>query len=301
MSEREIVRIAVQRSGRLSDKSLDLLARCGFDFENGKKRLTWRANDFPVEVMLIRHDDIAEYVIDGVCDLGIVGTNALEEGLLRRGSVAGGERGSAEVVRPLGFGLCRLSIAVPQDEPYGEPADLAGKRIATSYPRLLSRWLADEGVEAEAVTIRGSVELAPALGIADAICDLVASGQTLTSNGLQETERILECESVIVRTSRPLPEQREATLQRILQRVHGVLEAKQRKYLMMHAPKSALEAIRALFPGMEEPTILPLAGGSDRFAVHAVAREDVFWETMESLKALGASSILVMPIEKVVD
>ncbi len=302
MTERESVRIAVQRSGRLSDKSLDLLARCGFDFENGKQRLTWRASDFPVEVMLIRHDDIPEYVIDGVCDLGIVGTNALEEGLLRRGSNTDGEREpSARIVRQLGFGRCGLSIAVPEGKPYDGPADLAGQRIATSYPRLLSRWLADQGVEAEAVTIRGSVELAPALGIGDAICDLVASGQTLASNGLRETERILECESVLVRTSRPLPEHREATLQRILQRVHGVLEAKQRKYLMMHAPGSALAEIRTLFPGMEEPTILPLGGGTDRFAVHAVTGENVFWETMERLKALGASSILVMPIEKVVD
>ena len=301
MSERACVRIGVQRSGRLSDKSLDLLGRCGFDFENGKERLTWRANDFPVEVMLIRHDDIPEYVFDGVCDLGVVGTNALEEGLLRRGAQGGSRGPEARVERPLGFGQCRLSIAVPEGEEYEGPASLAGRRIATSYPRLLGRWLAEEGVAAEAVTIRGSVELAPTLGIADAICDLVASGQTLVSNGLRETDRILACESVLVRTARAIPAQREATLQRILQRVRGVLEARKRKYLMMHAPKEALAEIRTLFPGMEEPTILPLGGRDDRFAVHAVAGEDVFWETMERLKALGASSILVMPIEKVVD
>ncbi len=302
MSERENVRIAVQRSGRLSEKSLDLLKRCGFDFENGKQRLTWRANDFPVEVMLIRHDDIPEHLIDGVCDLGIVGTNALEEGLLRRLSKTQGEQPApTEIVRKLGFGRCRLSIAVPDGQAYEGSATLAGQRIATSYPRLLSRWLTAQGVDAEAVTLRGSVELAPALGIGDSICDLVASGQTLVSNGLRETDRILECESVLVRTSRPIPEQREATLQRILQRIHGVLEAKQRKYLMMHAPTSALAEIKLLFPGMEEPTVLPLGDGSDRCAVHAVTSEDVFWETMERLKSLGASSILVMPIEKVVD
>ena len=400
---RDRVRIAVQRSGRLSDSSLDLLKRCGFDFENSRSRLTWRANDFPLEVMLLRHDDIPEYVLDGVCELGIVGTNAWEEGLLRR-EESGGPRGDdglepgrelqdedasqarafgggqdvlasaasgsgrltetptgvtasstgqaafgaglavsdappvlqeAGVVPPLaakeegttgasrsgretsgdsiidaarptveqelGVGRCRLSIAVPDGMAYQRPADLEGKRIATSYPRLLRRWLGEQGVRAEAVSIRGSVELAPALGIGDAICDLVASGQTLATNGLRETDRLLDCESVVVKTGKPIAEALQDPLRRVLQRIRGVLLARRRKYLMMHAPKEALEELKTLFPGMEEPTILPLGNRTDRFAVHAVAGEDVFWETMERLKALGASSILVMPIEKVVD
>lgn len=300
MSERKRVRIAVQRSGRLSDKSLDLLGRCGFEFEDKKNRLTWTSSNFPVEIMLIRHGDIAEYVLDGVCELGIVGINALEEGILSRsnGSLNGSE---ARLVERLGFGHCRLAIAMPNGTAFDGPASLDGARIATSYPGLLGRWLEREGLEAKVVTIGGSVELAPSLDIADAVCDLVQTGKTLVSNGLREVQTILESECVVVQTGKPLPAEREATLERILQRIRGVQRASTRRYLMMHAPADVLEDIKALFPGMEEPTIMPLGNRSDRVAVHAVTREDVFWETVERLKQLGASSILVMPIEKIVE
>ncbi len=300
MREKACVRIAVQSSWRLSERSLELFTRCGFEFDKRKRQLTWKAIGFPLEVMFIRHGDIPEYLIDGVCELAMVGTNALEEALLGAQLDPEGERG-AQVLLPLGFGQCRLSLAMPRDAPYEGPASLAGKRLATSYPLLLRRWLDEQGVDAQAVAISGSVELAPSLGIADAISDLVSSGQTLESNGLVEVERVLDCETVLARTKKPVDSEREETIERVLQRVSGVRRASQRKYLMMHAPHAALDELRSLFPGMEQPTILPLGGDSDRYAVHAVTREDVFWETMERLKELGASSILVMPIEKIVD
>ena len=295
MTDRDVVRIAVQSSGRLNERSLELLDRCGFDFER-RHRLTWKARNFPLEIMLIRHDDIPEYVIDGVCDLGLVGINALQERLF---SLANGA--SAEIVLPLGFGECRLCLAVPYGMDYDGLASLAGKRIATSYPGILGHHLATADIPAKIVTISGSVELAPALGIADAVCDLVSTGKTLQDNGLGEVETVLESESVLVKTAKPLPATREATVQRIVQRINGVLKAERRKYIMMHAPIDALDEIKALFPGMEEPTILPLGSRDDRVVMHAVTEEGVFWETMERLKEAGASSILVLPIEKLVD
>lgn len=295
MTDRDVVRIAVQSSGRLSERSLELLDRCGFDFER-RHRLTWKARDFPLEIMLIRHDDIPEYVIDGVCDLGLVGINALQERVFSLDNGA-----SAEIVLRLGFGQCRLCLAVPFGQDYDGPASLNGRRIATSYPAILAQHLAAAGVEAKIVTISGSVELAPALGIADCVCDLVSTGKTLHDNGLGEVETVLDSESVLVKTARPLAPDREATVQRIVQRIDGVLKAARRKYIMMHAPTAALDEIKALFPGMEEPTILPLGNRSDKVVMHAVTEEGVFWETMERLKEAGASSILVLPIEKLVD
>jgi len=246
--------------------------------------------------MFLRHDDIPEYVRDGVCDLGIVGVNALEEALQQNPRVE-----APQVVQRLGFGRCRLSFALPHGASYTGPDSLAGKRIATSYPAFVAHWLNEKGVDAETLTIKGSVELAPSLEIADAVCDLVSSGQTLEANGLVEVETILESEGVLVRAPLTLDPALEGHLARLLQRVAGVLKADRKKYVMMHAPRSSIDAIRAVFPGLEEPTVLPLGHRDDLVAVHAVTDEIVFWETMERLKEAGASSILVVPIEKIVD
>ena len=283
------LRIAIQKSGRLAEKSVALFMKCGLDFDLRKDRLLYECQDFPIDLMLVRDDDIPEYVGDGVCDLGVVGQNVL----LERGS-------HVEVVTKLGFGSCKLSLAIPEAENFSGPASLDGKRIATSYPNILGRYLAQVGVTAEIVELSGSVEIAPGLKIADLICDLVSTGGTLRSNGLKEVQTILTSQAVLVRNPRPLEPALARDLQRLLQRVDGVLQAVQSKYIMMNAPRSALAAIQSIIPGMEEPSIIPLGATGEKIAIHAVARENVFWETMERLKAVGASSILVMPIEKVI-
>jgi ATP phosphoribosyltransferase len=288
--ERARLRVAIQKSGRLSDKSVALFTKCGLDFDLRKDRLLYECTDFPVDLMLVRDDDIPEYVADGVCDLGVVGQNVLLEAHV-----------AVETVMPLGFGPCRLSIAVPQATEFPGPAWLDGKRIATSYPGCLQRFLDSHGVRATIIELSGSVEIAPSLAIADAVCDLVSSGSTLRSNGLVEVLTLFHSEAVLVRTPRPLHDDITRDLARLLQRMRGVLDAVNAKYIMMNAPRAALAEIRRVIPGMEEPSIMELGGpGSDKLAVHAVARETIFWETIERLKAIGATSILVLPIEKVI-
>jgi ATP phosphoribosyltransferase len=294
MNGTDRVRIAIQKKGRLSERSAELLKKCGLEFDWRPDQLVCSSTSFPLDLMLIRDDDIPHYVIDGICELGIVGQNVLEEVLASRPG-----RGGVNVLEKLGYGPCRLAIAVPRGEPYSGPDSLEGKRIATTYPNLLGRFLAEAGVEAEVVEISGSVEIAPALELADAICDLVSTGSTLVANGLREVERILESQAVLVQTRRPIPDEKLQLIRRIEQRVAAVSRAAGTKYIMMHAPRSALPAIREIMPGMESPTVLPI-GDTDKVAIHAVAREPDFWATMERLKEVGASSILVTPIEKII-
>jgi ATP phosphoribosyltransferase len=274
-----------------------LLDRCGLDLEWAKDRLFSRCGNFPLDLMLLRDDDIPEYVDDGVCDLGIVGFNVLQEKLLSRGAE---DTDGVQTLMKLDFGHCRLSLAIPADKAYPGLSYFRGQRIATSYPSTLRRFLKEKGIEAEAVTISGSVEIAPALKIADSICDLVSTGTTLRSNGLREVEVVLESSSVLVQTRRPLSPTKIGEIDRLLQRIEGVRRATQTKYIMMNASRSNLERIRALLPGMEEPTIMNLGNDGERVAIHAVSHENIFWETMENLKKAGASSILVLPIEKII-
>lgn len=292
------IRIAVQKRGRISDRSIQLLSDCGLVFETNTQALYLKADQFPLDVMLVRDDDIPNYIFDGVCDLGIVGTNVLLEKVLEKNQPADS---LYEEVKKMGFGYCRLSIAVPKE--FAGKTDLSflnGKRIATSYPKILEKFLRDNKIESKVIPIHGAVEITPALQIADAICDLVSSGETLRSNGLVEFKTVLECESVLIRTKKALNDAQITASTRLLQRISGVQLANQTKYIMMNAPASALKRIQSVLPGMENPSVIPLQGTDNRVAIHAVARENIFWETMEQLKEAGASSILVLPIEKVI-
>lgn len=297
MEPQDRIRMAIQKSGRLSEKSMALLTRCGLNFEWAKDKLFSRCENFPLDLMLLRDDDIPEYVNDGVCDLGIVGMNVLEEKLLGRHDTPGD---GVVTLKKLGFGNCRLSLAVPNEKEYTGLSFFKGLRIATSYPRSLSRFLRQNDIAAKIVEISGSVEVAPALKIADVICDLVSTGTTLKSNGLREVETILKSESVFIKTRQDLPPEKNKEIERLLRRMEGVMKAAQTKYIMMNAPKDALTKVQALLPGMEHPSVLPLLGDDTRIAIHAVSSEEVFWETMEKLQAVGATSILVLPIEKII-
>lgn len=287
------LRLAIQKSGRLSTDSLDLLKACGIKIKSPKEKLLLHADNFPLDLLFVRDDDIPQLVMDGVCDLGIVGQNVLEESALERGT-----SNSYVAERVLDFGGCRLAIAIPEERPYGGLKDLAGLRIATSYPQITKRYLAQQGVQAEVVTLSGSVEIAPRLGLADIICDLVSSGSTLEANKLRAVETIFKSTATLIRNARPLDAAKAHILEIVLRRLDGVQKAAGTKYIMLHAPKASLAEIRKLLPGSENPTILPLASDDSKVALHAVCSEDVFWETMDALKKAGASSILVLPIEK---
>jgi len=281
------LRIAIQKSGRLSQDSLQLLNDCGISVKSGGAKLRTKADNFPLEVYFLRDDDIPQYVQDGVADIGIVGENVLYE-----------KEKKVTVVQPLGFGRCRLSLAVPKQQAYQSAASLQGLRIATSYPVLLQRFLASKGVTAEIHEISGSVEIAPGIGLADAVCDLVSSGSTLFMNGLQEVETILESQAVLVRQN-DLDEEKERMLGRLLFRIASVQAAARNKYILLNAPNEALDRIFSLLPGMKSPTVLPLAdpGWS---SVHSVVPESEFWEKIEALRDAGAQGILVVPIEKMI-
>lgn len=290
--DQDRLHIAIQKSGRLSDYSRALLRDAGLRLQNGKNDLMARVENFPADLMFVRDDDIPTFVSDGVCELGIVGGNVLEEFAL--GQAAPG----FEVVARLGFGRCSLRIAAPESTPYAGPRSLQGARIATSYPRLVQRFLDDNAVTADVVTMNGAVELAPRLQIATFICDLVSTGATLEANGLRAVETVLESEALLIRTRKPLAPAKVEQGERLLSRIEGVLATKDSKYIMLNASEDALERITALLPGAEAPTILPLHGRPGQFAIHAVCQESVFWETLQNLKAAGASAILVVPIEK---
>jgi ATP phosphoribosyltransferase len=290
------IKIAVQKSGRLTEHSLDLLVRCGLSYSRGKDQLICYGENMPVDVLLVRDDDIPRLVQEDICDLGIVGLNIIEERRLEL--VEQGEKDLFTEVSRLDFGQCRLSFGLPVGEAYGGPQSLQGKTIATTYPRVLKAYLDKHGVRAHIVPFSGAVEIAPSLGKADLICDLVSSGATLRAHQLYEAATILESRAALIQTPKRVTGEKAEWLERLLQRIQGVLQVKESKYIMLHAPRSALKAITALLPGTEAPTILPLEGRDDKVAVHAVCRENVFWETLEELKKAGASSMLVLPVEK---
>src|SRR6202030_73917 len=290
------LKLAIQKSGRLTEPSLDLLARCGLKVSRGKDQLVGFGENMPLDVLFVRDDDIPDLVQEDVCDLGLVGLNVLEEKRLELGARHLDAR--FQGVRTLDFGRCRLSLAVPNSFEWHGVRSLERRRIATTYPYLLERYLRDRKIDAEIVTLSGAVEIAPRLKRADLICDLVATGSTLEANHLREVETVLESHAVLIRTPLDLPAAKHEWVQRLLMRVDGVQQVRESKYIMLHAPRSALPEIRRLLPGSESPTIIPLEGSADRVAVHAVCRENVFWETLESLKRVGASALLVLPVEK---
>lgn len=281
------LKIAIQKSGRLYEDSVTLLKECGIDLRNVKDRLRTESDNFPLEVFFLRDDDIPQYVEDGVADIGIVGENVLYE-----------KNKIVDVVEKLGFGKCRLSVAVPRSQDYKGIASLEGKRIATSYPRLVEDFLKTNGVKADIHEISGSVEIAPGIGLADVVADLVSSGSTLFMNGLKEVETILQSQSVLIK-NKSLGEEQLNLLHKLLFRIQAVKKAKRNKYVLLNAPNDKLKEIIALLPGMKSPTVLPLAD-SGWSSVHSVLSEDEFWDRIEKLKAAGAQGILVVPIEKMV-
>jgi ATP phosphoribosyltransferase len=280
------LKLAIQKSGRLSEDSIKLLKDCGIDLRNVKDRLKTESESFPLEVFFLRDDDIPEYVSDGVADIGIVGQNVVYE-----------KNKQVDVIEQLGFGKCRLSIAVEKNITYTK-AYLQGKRIATSYPFLVQNFLHENKINATIHEISGSVEIAPGIGLADAVCDLVSSGSTLFMNGLKEVETILKSEAVLIK-NKDLGQDQLNLLQKLLFRIQAVKKAKNNKYVLLNAPNDKLKEIIALLPGMKSPTVLPLAteGWS---SVHSVLSENEFWDIIEQLKALGAQGILVVPIEKMI-
>ena len=291
--DRNRLHLAIQKSGRLSEDSLSLLRGAGIRLSRGgKSSLSARADNFPLDLMLVRDDDIPTFVADGVCELGIVGQNVLEEYTL------GQSKRRIEEIARLGFGRCSLKIAAPDSINFFQLKMLDGQRIATSYPNLLRRFLEASGVSADIVTMRGAVELAPRLGIARFVCDLVSTGATLDANGLTPVADVFASEAVLVRSLKPLDGAHQEKATSLLTRIEGVITTQESKYIVLNAPESALEAISAILPGAEAPTVVPLLGRPGHVAVQAVCQESVFWETLERLKRAGASSILVMPIEK---
>ncbi len=290
------LKLAVQKSGRLTDNSLDLLVRCGLKYSRGKDQLICFGENMPLDVLLVRDDDIPDLVQQDVCDLGIVGLNVIEE--KRLAFESRGVSPLFEQLMVLDYGKCRLSIAVPDGTAYTGPQSLQGKRIATTYPYILDRYLKQHDLVAEVVTMSGAVEIAPRLGRADFICDLVSTGSTLVANHLREAEVIFESQAAVIRTPLPVSAEKQDWIHRLTIRIDGVEQVKESKYIMLHVPRSKLAEIKKLLPGSESPTVIPLDGPGDKVAVHAVCRENVFWETLESLKAAGASSVLVLPVEK---
>lgn len=295
MNERRL-KIALQKSGRLSESTLDLLKKCGLKINKPKDRLMTHVKNMPIEILLVRDDDIPGLVMDGVVDLGFAGDNIVQEVQLQRESQQ--EEADFKMLKRLDYGNCRMSIAIPEEKAYTGVQDLSGTTLATTYPNLLSRYLNEEQVSAKIVQLKGSVEVAPRANLSDAICDIVSTGTTLEANGLKEVATIFESSAVMIQRAGELPVDIQILVDRLMIRINGVMQAKESKYIMLHAPREKMEAIIDLLPGAEKPTILPLAGSEDLVAIHAVARETVFWETMEELKKLGGSSILVLPIEK---
>jgi ATP phosphoribosyltransferase len=281
------LKIAIQKSGRLFDDSLKLLKDCGIDLKNGINKLKTEADNFPMEVFFLRDDDIPQYVEDAVADIGIVGENVIYE-----------KNRKVSISEKLGFGKCRLSIAVGRNESYGDCTYLRGKKIATTYPVLVEKFLKEKNISAEIHEISGSVEIAPGIGLADAIADLVSSGSTLFMNGLKEVETILHSEAVLIRHP-TIGIQQEQILEKLLFRIRSVRKARHTKYILLNAPNEHLKEIISLLPGMKSPTVLPLAepGWS---SVHSVVNENDFWEIIEKLKMAGAQGILVVPIEKMI-
>ncbi|MHB1921469.1 MAG: ATP phosphoribosyltransferase [Chitinophagaceae bacterium] len=281
------LRMAIQKSGRLHEDSVYLLRECGIDIQNGVNKLKTEASNFPLEIFFLRDDDIPQYVEDGVADIGIVGENVVLE-----------KQKKSKILDKLGFGKCRLSVAVNRSMPYSRIGDLEGMRIATSYPVIVQQFLDRNQIRAEIHEISGSVEIAPGIGLADAICDLVSSGSTLFMNGLKEVEVVLKSEAVLIGNEH-LSTDQEKILDQLLFRIQAVKKARNHKYILLNAPNNQLTQIIELLPGMKSPTVLPLAT-SGWSSVHSVVRESDFWDILENLKAHGAQGILVIPIEKMI-
>jgi ATP phosphoribosyltransferase len=281
------LRLAIQKSGRLNEDSMRLLKECGIDINNGVNKLKAEATNFPIELFFLRDDDIPQYVENGVADIGFVGENEVYE-----------KAKSVDVVYALGFGKCRLSFAIRKGDTFTGPEFLTGKKIATSYPVLVQQYLNKHNIKAEIHEISGSVEIAPGIGLADVVCDLVSSGSTLFMNGLKEAEVILNSQAVLIKHKKFSPEA-QAILDRLLFRIESVKKAKKNKYVLLNAPNEQLDKIISLLPGMRSPTVVALAtpGWS---SVHSVIAESDFWEIIEQLKAAGAEGILVVPIEKMI-
>jgi len=293
---RERLRIAVQKSGRLSDVSQDLLARCGLKFRQSRDKLFCFGESLPIDLLLVRDDDIPGLIAQGVCDLGIVGRNVLREQTLA--AIARSEIEPARELVALGFGRCRLSIALPLDAAYAEAAQLEGLRIATTYPALLGNWLREQRVDASVVVLSGSVEIAPRLGTADAICDLVSSGATLVANQLREVATVIESEAVLAGAFTAPADVRGELAEQLLRRIEGVTRVRESKLVMLHAPRAALAAITQLLPDGQSATILPIEGSNDQVSLQAVCHGAITWQHLEDMKRAGARQLLVLPVEK---
>ncbi len=282
-----MLRIAVQSKGRLHDDTMSLLRESDIKVSESKRTLLVRARNFPIETLFLRDDDIPATVADGVADVGIVGLNELEE-----------KGANAEIIRHLGFGACRLSLALPKDETYNDPTWFEGKTIATSYPAILRRWLKSQGINATIHVISGSVEISTGVGLADAIFDIVSSGSTLVTNNLREVETIMHSDAVLI-ANKQLDAEKRAVLEEMLFRFDAIKNAETKKYVLLNAPQNKVEAITALLPGVKSPTVMPLAE-SGWCSIHTVIDEERFWEIIGKLKAEGAQGILVMDIEKII-
>ena len=283
----EKLRIAIQKSGRLSEKSMKLFEECGISMNNGKRKLVGTSPDFPVEWLFLRDDDIPQYVYDGVADIGIVGENEVAE-----------KDYDINIVEKLGFARCRMSLAVPKEYEYSGIDWFDGKRVATSYPQILENYFSEKGIKAEIHQISGSVEISPAIGLADGIFDIVSSGSTLISNGLKEVETVMNSEAVII-GRQGLNEEKQEILEKLLFRINAAQKSRKNKYVVLNAPNDRLDEIIEMIPGMKSPTVMSLAdeGWS---SVHSVLKEDEFWEVIDALKSKGAQGILVIPVEKMI-
>ena len=283
----ENLRIAVQKSGRLSEDSLKLFKECGIKFESGSSKLRSVSSNFPIEFLFLRDDDIPGYVEDGVADLGVIGQNVLMENIKK-----------VDIVKELGFSKCRLSLAIPRNENYTDLTYFEGKNIATSYPNLTNQFLLANGVNAQTHEISGSVEIAPSIGLAEGICDIVSTGGTLLSNGLKEVAEVFKSQAVLIAYSN-LSEEKKAILAKLLFRIDSVQRGQNAKYVVLNAKKEHLDQIISLLPGMKSPSVVPLAT-EGWFSLHSVISENDFWEIIESLREAGAEGILVLPIEKMI-
>jgi len=281
------LKIAIQKKGRLSEKSIQLLKECGIAISNGTSKLKTEARNFPIEILFLRDDDIPQYVEQQVADVGILGENEVLE-----------KEKNVTIVEPLGFAGCRLSLAIPKEEDYSGLSYFQRKRVATSYPNILRQFFTQKQIEAEIEEISGSVEIAPGIGLADAICDIVSTGSTLITNGLKEVETVMKSQAVLI-ASEQLSEEKQKILDRLLFRIRAVKRASENKYILLNAPNAAIDKISRILPGMKSPTILPLAeeGWS---SVHSVVKEDAFWDVIDQLQSFGAEGILVIPIEKMI-
>jgi len=281
------LRIAIQKSGRLQEKSVKLLRECGLYFSNGPNRLKAESYNFPAEILFLRDDDIPQYVEDGVADIGIVGENVFLE-----------KKKAVEIVERLDFAKCRLSLAIPKNEEYKGIDSFNGKKIATTYPNIIKEFLRKNNLEAEIHEISGSVEIAPGIGLADAICDIVSTGSTLMSNGLKEVETVIKSEAILI-AGNELDSDKQQILDKLIFRLKSVNAAKNAKYMLLNAPTDKVDDICTVLPGMKSPTVLPLKN-TGWSSIHTVINEDEFWDKIDKLKELGAQGILVVPIEKMI-